>query len=190
MTTFSSILEEWAKIYKPIAHNPEEDHKAFFKIDTEKTENEFKDCFNRIDYPVLGYDTRIHASVSDRNQNVIAYHQYVLFMIRQKSATSAKTVLNDADEAANCKNMLDKMCQELLTYLANLKKAAPSGKMEINNELTVMISSEDAQTLQGTTVTDAQWETDPRHLGSWWIATLELTVMAPRRKCLDINNYG
>lgn len=190
MITFSNIIEEWAKIYKPIAHDIEHKHKAFFPIDTEQTENDFYAHFNTISYPCMGYDTRIHAAVTDRNQKVIAYRQYVLFMIPQKSVSGARTVANDDDEGARCKAELDGMCQELLAYLSKLKAAAPEGKLVISDDLIVNIPSDDALTLRGLDLSDVQWETEARRLGKWWMATLELTVISPRRKCITAANYG
>lgn len=192
MITFSNIIEEWAKIYKPIAHDPDpkNKHKAFFLIDTEQTENDFYAHFNTIGYPCMGYDTRIHVAVTDRNQKVIAYRQYVLFMMPQKSASSARTVINDDSEGARCKAELDSMCQELLAYLSKLKAAAPEGKLVISDDLTVTIPPEDALTLRGLDLSEVQWETEARRLGKWWMATLELTVISPRRKCITTANYG
>lgn len=185
MITFCNIIEEWAKIYKPIAHDPANKHKAFFKIDSEENENAFFAHFNTIQYNCMGYDTRIHASVVDRNPKMIAYAQYVLFMVHQKTST-----LRDEEESMRCKSELNEMCIELVSYLAKLKSAAPEGKLKISDDVTVDISTEDAITLQGLDFSEARWETEPKRLGAWWMATLELTVLSPRRKCLTEAKYG
>lgn len=200
MFRLDNILEAWATAYKPLLHDPVEEHKhrSFYRIDTINGNNEFVQNYNLAPSPCMAYSTLVDGSLARSNKKIISYRHTIYFMVRQNPpASKAKTVTNDSLEATRAKYDADDLVQDLLAFLFALKNAsgqAVRGTKEEDSDIVSQImgtlSEDDLKALSGLQLEGAEWGTLPVRYNQWWICGLQIEQLAPRSLCVVPERYN
>lgn len=200
MFRFDNILEQWAIHYKPLSHDPAADAKrrAFYRIDTINSNNEFVQSHNIAHSPCMAYSTLIDASLARGNNKLISYRHAIYFLVKQPAPkNNAKTTINDAMEATEAKFDADNLVQDLLAFLYALKdevrRNTPSSI--VTNDSTIVerlaaeMSTDERKAFAGLKLDDAEWGTMPVRYNQWWICGLEIEQLVPRNLCVIEERY-
>lgn len=180
------IIEEWATLFKPIKHRPRvKNGRAFYLIDSLNTENGFIRNHNTCKSPCLAFSTVIDAQFASSGKAID--RQVVLYLLaRQPASTqSLKKIARTDEETENeVKLMLDSYVQELLNYLAAIKR---TGKNPITS---TQYDAESLNELKYLQLDQAKWGSLPEKFESWWVVGVEITQLNPRNTCVSVAMYS
>lgn len=179
------IIEEWAEKFKPINHQPTvKNGTAFYLIDSLNTENGFVRNHNVCKSPCMAYSTVIDAELASAGKAVD--RQVVIYLLaRQPASTqSLKSIArNDEETELDIKLMLDGYVQELLNYLAAIKR---TGKNPITEE---QYDDETLREVKYLQLDQAKWGSLPEKFESWWVVGMEMIQLVPRNTCVTTSSY-
>lgn len=188
MFQLDNILEYWATIYKPIAHDPaaKSKDKRFFRIQEIDMQSEWSRNMNTIDKPCLLFRNAIEAELDKQNPKHVRYFWGVYLVVKQKGVPN-----NVVDElgASDCKRRLNEMVIDLLAWLDDLRTKAGNGRTDASNPFFSLTDRETREGLRGLRLEETAWWTTPVHLNGWWILGLELHCLDPRLLCVNAEKY-
>lgn len=184
LSRFDNILEHWAEIYRPISHNPAKGskQKAFYRIDTINTQNEFVRNVNTAASPALAYSSLIDAELRG-SQKGVHYRHTMYFLAKQPQVSLAKSAKQDDDNASALKFEMDEWVNDLITWLSVVRR---TGLCPITQQ---RFSDVDIQALRGLDIDNASWATVPMMYNGWWVLGLEIDQYAPRSLCVVEERY-
>lgn len=179
----SPILEKWAELYTPIAHNPEKGSKdkAYYEIRTINDNSEFVRNQNTAKSPALAYSILIDAEGT--NSRVVNYAHTIYFLARAASRSLAKSARQDDALGGNMEMMLDEMVQDLIAYLRELKH---------NQRCPLTGQTYDRATMMALSALDldkAEWASIPVKYAEWHVMGLQLEQNTPRQLCINREKY-
>lgn len=180
----SRILETWAKLYTPIAHNPKKGSKdkAFYRIKTINEQSEFMRNQNMAKSPCMAYSILVDAEASGTKE--ISYAHTIYFLSRAKTNSLAKSAKQDDDLGENMQMEMDDFVQDLLAYLKELRH---NGKCPITGDT---YDEYTMKALRGINLEKAEWASIPVKYGEWHILGLQLEQFAPRLLCINREKYA
>ena len=179
------ILERWAELYQPIAHDPQKGskNKAFYLIRTINDNSEFMRNQNTAKSPALAYSVMIDAEGT--NGAVVNYQHDIYFLMRAKQTSLAKSARQDEEISMNAQMLMDDMCQDLLAYLARLKH---TGRCPVTGQ---QYDAATMQALAGMQIDKANWLSLPVKYGEWHVLGLALEQNQPRNmNCINTELYA
>lgn len=188
MFQLDQVLEYWATIYKPIAHDPaaKSKDKRFFRIQEIDLQSEWSRNMNTIDKPCLLFRNAVEAEIDKQNPKRINYFWGVYLAIKQKGVPN-----NAVDElgAADCKRRLNEMTIDLLAWLFDLQTKANGGVRNVSNPFFSLSDRETREGLRGLRLEQTSWWSTPVHLAGWWLMGIELHGLDPRLLCVNQEKY-
>jgi len=94
MFRLDNILEQWATIYKPLAHDPsaKSKHRTFFRISMIDAQSYFVRNFNTQPSPAMAHATHVDAEV-EKNPKFVTYRHVIYFLMQRwrKTRSSSPT---------------------------------------------------------------------------------------------------
>lgn len=184
VSRFDNILEYWAQIYRPISHNPGKGSKAkaFYRIDTINTQNEFVRNVNTAASPAVAYSSLVDAELHG-SLKTIYYRHTLYFLAKQPQVSLAKSAKQDDDNAAALKVEMDEWVNDLLTWLSSVRR---SGQCPVTQK---RFGEVDLMALRGLDLDNASWATIPMMYNGWWVLGLQLNQVSPRSLCVVNERY-
>ena len=190
MFRLDNVLEHWATVYRPIAHNPlaaaKTKDKGFFRIQELELQSEWSRNMNVIEKPCVLFRTAIEAGLDKQNPKRVRYFWGVFLAVKQKGAPN--NVVDDAG-ASDCKLFLNEMAIDLLAWLFDLQSKACNSGREEPNQFFSLSDRETREGFRGLRLEETAWWTTPVHLNGWWILGLELHSLDPRQLCVNREKY-
>ena len=179
----AAILETWASLYTPIAHDPAKGSKskAFYKIRTIDTQSEFVRNANTAKSPCMAYSILIDAEAT--NSKVINYAHTIYFCAKAATSSLAKTAKQDDDLGESLQQEMDGYVQDLLAYLKELRH---TGRCPLTGQT---FDAPTMAALRGINLEKAQWASIPVKYNEWHILGLQLEQDAPRLLCINREKY-
>ncbi len=191
MFRLDNILEKWAQMYKPIAHDPNnQKNRRFFRIDIDYGSSEWVNNFNLAPSPAMAYCTQVDGRLEQTGN--ISYQHRLLFMVKQKIGADLKKTSAKSDlDAADCKFYAQDICLDCIAFLGQLKKEASTNfKSTTNPLLKEFAKITDCEQLKGLDIKSAVWATIPMRYSGWWICELDLTQVVQRPTCIVNEKYN
>ena len=178
MFRLDNILEHWASIYKPISHNAEKKHVAFYRIDTITAESTFVRNVNTAASPAMAYSTVVDAEF---NYPSIKYGHTIYFLVKQKGNGAMRNSTQDDMEAAECKYMLDQFATDLVMYLKKIKTEVASHSEKYDKET--------VNGLFGLDFDSVTWGTAPTKYNGWWVLIMGIDQITQIKQCVVTERY-
>lgn len=187
MFRLDNVLEYWATIYKPIAHDPaaKSKDKRFFRIQEIDLQSEWSRNMNTIDKPCLLFRMQTEAEIDKSNPKRINNFWGAYLAVKQKSVNNAV----DDVAAADCKVQLNEMTIDLLAWLFDLQSKAAAGRTDIANPFFSLSDKETREALRGLRLEQTSWWSTPVHLAGWWLMGIEFHGLDPRQLCVKAERY-
>ena len=138
--TISNILEHWASIYKPLAHNPESERledKSFFRIRYIDLENIFSRNANIVHSPCMLYSVLTAGELVDAKQASVSHQVWFLAKVKDTPQTLGRYDGNKIERTAND---LTDYCKDLIAWLIEVKRTGrcPVTKRSFADDAVVM----------------------------------------------------
>lgn len=184
MFRFDNILEEWAKRYKPLSHDPlSAKTRTFYRLKTINMENAVMRNQNTAKSPCMAYSIVVDAEM--KNTAAVSYQHTIYFLSRAVSRTLKTTAKNDEDLGIDQQQMMDEMVRDLLAYLSKMKH---DNKDPLTDEF---LDIETTKALKGLKIESAQWASMPYvvKFGEWHIMGLQIEQIVGAATCIAKAKY-
>lgn len=180
-----NIIEEWAALYKPIAHDKAKGSKdkRFFRIKTISADNEFGRNANMVKSPCVLFSVLVDAQTKGR-ENSVDYRYEIYFASKAVARSLAKNAKQDGDAGTDQQLAMDDMVQDLLAYLWRLRRDG------INPVTNAPVDAITWQGLKGLQLDKAEWASLPVKFNEWHIMGLSITGLSPRLLCVRPSLYA
>lgn len=182
-TSLSTILENWASIYTPIAHDQSagSKHKAFYRVRTINDQSEFMRNQHTASTPCMAYSVLVDAEAD--GSSTVNYAHTIYFLSRANSSLSttgkqSEMATEDAQVA------MDGYAQDLLAYLQKLRH---TGICPVTG---ARYDAPTVAALRGLDLDKAQWASSPAKYGEWHILGLQIEQVTPRLLCVNMDKYN
>lgn len=190
MFRLDNILEQWATIYKPLAHDSsaKSKHRTFFRISMIDAQSYFVRNFNTQPSPAMAHATHVDAEM-EKNPKFITYRHVIYFLVKQNNDPQKNTVTDEL-AATEARYDTDTMVQDLLAFLSKMQTAANNGRdsFEVAGHV-FPITSDERQGWRGLKLEEAHWGTLPMMFNGWQICGLTIEQLAPRLICITDTKY-
>ena len=190
MFRLDNILEQWATIYKPLAHDSsaKSKHRTFFRISMIDAQSYFVRNFNTQPSPAMAHATHVDAEV-EKNPKFVTYRHVIYFLSKHLDNPQKNTVTDELGHT-EARYETDEMVQDLLVFLSKMQTAANNGKDTLDFAgHTFAITSDERQYWRGLKLEEAHWGTLPTIFNGWEICGLTIEQLAPRLNCVTESKY-
>lgn len=193
MFRLDNILEQWAKDYKLVAHDPDvkHNHRAFFRCEVDYRSDEWIKNLPLVSSPSVGYCTQVDGMVQG---STISYQHRILFMVKQNLGGMTVTQAQRDNDATECKVLGNDMALDCLAFLSLLKKAAMNNFHGLTHEQAVFVlpyhKQFDIAPCAGLQIESANWATIPKMYNAWWVCELNIVQLVQRPLCVETAKYN
>lgn len=193
MFRLDNILEQWAKDYKLVAHDPDvkHNHRAFFRCEVDYRSDEWIKNLPLVSSPSVGYCTQVDGMVQG---STISYQHRILFMVKQNLGGMTVTQAQRDNDATECKVLGNDMALDCLAFLSLLKKAAMNNFHGLTHEQAGFAlpyhQKFDIAPCAGLQIESANWATIPKMYNAWWVCELNIVQLVQRPLCVENAKYN
>lgn len=193
MFRLDNILEQWAKDYKLVAHDPDvkHNHRAFFRCEVDYRSDEWIKNLPLVSSPSVGYCTQVDGMVQG---STISYQHRILFMVKQNLGGMTTTQAQRDNDATECKVLGNDMALDCLAFLSLLKKAAMNNFHGLTHEQAGFVlpyhQKFDIAPCAGLQIESANWATIPKMYNAWWVCELNIVQLVQRPLCVENAKYN
>ena len=193
MFRLDNILEQWAKDYKLVAHDPDvkHNHRAFFRCEVDYRSDEWIKNLPLVSSPSVGYCTQVDGMVQG---STISYQHRILFMVKQNLGGMTTTQAQRDNDATECKVLGNDMALDCLAFLSLLKKAAMNNFHGLTHEQAGFAlpyhQKFDITPCAGLQIESANWATIPKMYNAWWVCELNIVQLVQRPLCVENAKYN
>ena len=165
--TISNVLEHWATIYEPLAHNPESERledQSFFRVRYIDLENIFSRNANIVHSPCMLYSVLTTGELIDAKKASVSHQVWFLKKVKDTPQTLGRYDGNKIERTAND---LTDYCKDLIAWLIEVKRTGrcPVTKRSFADDAVVMAE------LQSIDTPSVLWATSMPDNGSWLDST-------------------
>ena len=193
MFRLDNILEQWAKDYKLVAHDPDvkHNHRAFFRCEVDYRSDEWIKNLPLVSSPSVGYCTQVDGMVQG---STISYQHRILFMVKQNLGGMTLRRAHRDNDGTECKVLGNDMALDCLAFLSLLKKAAMNNFHGLTHEQAGFVlpyhKQFDIASCAGLQIESANWATIPKMYNAWWVCELNIVQLVQRPLCVETAKYN